>query len=737
MMKIPFISNINIKSIKKKTVESAVNTAKSTAISTKKASRDIKTAKRMSFKNKKGEKIVSELQEFLAPNGYKPLSLNHYELNDNGKMFYGRSFYVREFPKRGKFVELFKELFQFKNCNTVIYIDPISSSQAIKSLDDDLTTIEAEIMSASKEVDTNRQRKLQNKYSDAEYFQTTLEGRENKLLNVAFIFTLQEESLDALDRASSEFAYKAKDSGIELSSFYANQEVAFKMNKPFNNPRVLSATQNFLIGVKWHPLDLYSLSTIFAHTATDFYHENGLVIGRNLLTGLNPVAYDIVDPSHSNQNVFFTGTSGYGKSSTIKKLIRLYSLVKGQKFAILDAENVFGRGEYSDIVDALGGYRFELSSKSTNKLNPFEIRDEVLYRKETDTYQHTLSLIDKVPYIANTILSLISVEGQSHSNIMIRIVNEITLQLFLNIGLKEGDPESLYEISNSMVSGKLLSVKQRKTLPRLRDFVILAIKRKLENREPLYHVEYVNLIAGLSTYVEELNICEHGCGHVLEENVNICPKCNEKMSQIKGSFAIFDGQTSSEKDINFENFPILSIDVSNVPKAYLPKAQMIGLNYLLEGVIKSNSENPQKAERITLVNDEQHKTFRDKENRETLIEAVRIIRKKNAGLWSITQSINDYTLYDEAKAIITQSDTAFVFRHKGADRNSLMNLLDGVNQSDIQFTINAQKGQLLLVDVSGKARVQIDLLKTELDFANTNMELAKKKKEAENEKKTT
>ena len=124
-------------------------------------------------------------------------------------------------------------------------------------------------MTAEEKRDTNRRRKLGNKYSEAEFFQTMLEGRDNKLFEVAFLFTLMESSVEELDRRTSEFVYKAKDSGIEIISFYANQEMAFKLNKPFNIKTVSDFTSNLLIGVKWHPMDLYSLSTIFAHTSSE------------------------------------------------------------------------------------------------------------------------------------------------------------------------------------------------------------------------------------------------------------------------------------------------------------------------------------------------------------------------------------------------------------------------------------------------------------------------------------
>lgn len=700
-----------------------------TTMSVKEAKKDAQ--KKTSKNNSKKEKAQKtfNLKDFLAPDGADPTQTNHFTLIDNGIQYFTRSFYVSQLPKRGKFAEVFDQLFHFKNCNSTIYIDPVSIGDAIEKLDNDLTTIEAEILTSKD--DTNRRRKMQDKYSEAEFFQRTLEGRDNKLFRVTFILTLMETSLDELDRRTSEFVYKAKDSGIELVSFYANHEMAFRLNKPFNIVGVSSFVSNFLVGVKWHQMDLYSLSTIYSHTSAEFYHENGLVIGRNILTGGYPVAYDIYDKSHSNQNIFFAGSSGYGKSSTIKKLMRLFNTMLDQRFVVLDTENIKGRGEFSDIIDELGGYRFEFAPNSTNILNPFEINAEEVYSVESGTYERTLKLSEKIPYTTSIILSLIANHAETiHSNAMVRIVKDIVTSQFRRIGLYEGDASSLYTQETVVEDGKVITHTRKKALPTLTDFFVQAVLEKLANEEPTKRTEYLNLIDGLSNFVRDIRICENGCGKVytsteFDQTKGQC-ECGGKISMIQGSFAFFDGQTSTDVDLTLENYPAISVDVSSVPKDYRPKAMMIGLNYIMESIIKRNSENPQKALKIALINDEQHKTFNQPENRNMIVEAARIFRKRNAGIWSVTQSINDYTLYEECKSIVTQSDTAFIFRHKRADYDALKTLLDNVNESDINFIMNASKGDVFIRDVGGNARVKIDLLPMEMSFSNSNLELEKR-----------
>ncbi|MBI9013836.1 MAG: hypothetical protein JEZ08_16500 [Clostridiales bacterium] len=734
------VQKINLekaKEVAKKTSKKAVVKSARSAKETKKTIKDASDASKKKSKKDKSPKIVkhgpNDLRSLLAPDGANPLSANHIEIIDNGKSFFSRSFYISVLPKRGKFAETFEDLFKFRNCNATVYIDPINTAEAITKLDNNLTTIEAEQLDAMDKHDTNRVRKLRGKYQEAEFFQKTLEGRENKSFDVSFVFSLTENNLEELDRRTSEFVFKARDNGIELTSFYANQEMAYKLNKPFNIKQVSGFATNLLVGIKSHPMDLYSLSTIFAHTSTEFYHENGLVIGRNILTGGHPVAYDVYDKSHRNQNVFFAGASGSGKSATIKKLMRLLATICDHKFVVLDVENIKGRGEFSDIVDELGGYRFELKPDSDKIINPFEISDEEVYNVETNSYKKTLKLVEKLPYTSNIILSLNSGNKPvAQSNVLERIVNDIVLSLYKGTGLVEGDPESLYNTENVVSDGKMQVLRKKKTLPTLSDFVILAVQKKLKNEEPVYHNEYINLIAGLSNYVKEINICEFGCGKVYTskeviENKGVC-SCNKDISTMIGAFNFFDGQTTSDDELTFDNFPIISIDVSNVPAEYLSKAMLTGLNFIMETIIKRNSENAETAKRVSLVNDEQHKTFHLEANRAIITTSARILRKRNAGLWSITQSINDYTLYDDTKTIVTQSDSAFIFKHKNADRKSLKLLLDDVNESDLNFITSARIGEVFLSDAAGKARIKIDLLPIEMDFANTNLELEKKRK---------
>ncbi len=726
-----------VKTVAKKETKKAFRKTAKSANDTKRTIKDATEATQKK-RNSKSVPIIkhgpSDLKGLLAPDGANAMNTNHFELNDNGVTYYSRSFYISQMPKRGKFVETFEGLFKFRNCNTTTYIDPVNTAESIKKIDDNLTTIEAELLDAQDKSDTNRIRKLRGKYSEAEFFQRSLEGRENKAFNVAFIFTLSETDLEELDRRTSEFVFKARNSGIELVSFYANQEMAFKLNKPFNIKQVAGFTTNLLAGMKWHPMDLYSLSTIFAHTSTEFYHENGLVIGRNILTGGHPVAYDTHDKSHRNQNLFIAGASGSGKSATIKKLIRLFSTIWDMKFVILDVDNIKGSGEFNDIVRELGGYTFKLQPGSDNVLNPFEISDEEVYNEETGSYKNTLKLVEKLPYTTNIILSLASgSKGKDDVNIVERITNDIIMTLYREIGLKEGEPDSLYTSEVAVVGGKPIQVKTKKVLPTLSDFLTKAIHKKLKNEEALYHKEYISLIAGLSKYVRELHVCEFGCGTVhtreeVEEHKGICKNCDKEISSIVGAFSFFDGQTSSDEELNFDNYPVISIDVSGVPAEYLSKAMLIGLNFIMETIIKKNSENVETAKKVAFVNDEQHKTFHLPENRAIISTSARILRKRNAGLWSITQSINDYTLYDDTKTIVTQSDSAFIFKHKNADRESLKLLLDDVNNSDLDFICSAKIGEVFLSDAAGKARVKIDLLPIEMEFANTNLELEKSRR---------
>ena len=694
----------------------------------KKSSKNLK-------KGKKGEKGTPEKLPYTPEHDVVKLMLhdteipihdNHLEIIDAGKKYYKRSFYISKMPTSGYFARAFEPVISFKNINTSIYVEPLSSKKAIVSTDNDLNALSVELDEALKREEKNVARRLRTRIENVTFFQQMIESRQNKKYNVAFIFTLTEESLEELNRVSERFVFVASEASIELVSFLGKQPEANRLNKPFNGLD-LRKTFGKEISMTTHEIDLFSLASIFPHTTSEFYHTNGVVIGRNTLTKGHPIAFDPGDPSHNNENIVIAGKTGYGKSSLVKKMINLLVKFKNRKFVILDVENIKGRGEFCDLTDELDGLTLDLTSDT---FNVFHIKDTTEYNRILRKEVRVFELLEQIPYMLNNVISLISDENETISVLKRRIVKDSIIELFDEMQIYDKQPDSLYTVGNTLVNGAIVNEKVMKKLPTLSDMLIKIVKKKLHNKEQAYHIEYLELIAALSEVVKEVHICENGCGKVYsseEVNLNTRCSCGNEIVTHRGTFNYFDGQTSVKNVFDWDRYSIVNFDISNVPPIYLDKAMMIMLNFITEECAKANSLDPKKARKIVFVNDEQHKTFKKKANRENLIASIRVFRKRMMGVWSLTQALTDYLLYDEAQIILTQSDTKFILKHEGTNEKFLREALKDANEGDVEFILNAERGEVLLIDTKNKARFQVDILPKEFEVLNTNLELEKER----------
>lgn len=102
-------------------------------------------------------------------------------------------------------------------------------------------------------------------------------------------------------------------------------------------------------------------------------HATGILIGFNAMNSI-PI---IIDPWQlSNPNVLVLGTSGGGKSYTIK-LILMREFMEGVSINIIDPQ-----GEYNDLIRTFNGEIIRIAPDSDSVINPFDLTDQTLDEKK-------------------------------------------------------------------------------------------------------------------------------------------------------------------------------------------------------------------------------------------------------------------------------------------------------------------------------------------------------------------
>lgn len=655
-------------------------------------------------------------KELVAPNGVNPNNSDYMVLNDNGVNIYIRNFYIDKLPRRTTFANTFAKLFNFSNSTCSVYVKPLLDGKANKDLDKQIISLESELCLAEDNRDTNRIRKVGHKMREAEAWAAKIDSGENSLFMVGFIFTVYAQSLEELDIKSGDLKTLANEKSIEISATYGCHPEAFKLNTPTNN-------HNDKL-IKYHPMDKFSLSTIFNHTRSEFYHKNGIILARNYLTG-KPITFDIYDPSHDGFGLVITGTTGSGKSTTVKIMVSRNEPF-GYRYVSLDTQARGNRGEYSLVADRLNGVNYQIHAGSKNIINPFEIDVQLEYDEVTDTEYKVLKLANKITDVKYILLTIIKNDDNIKDTTFIKsIVSDNIKELYAKAGIIDGDIESLYETGSKYINGNLTTGKVKKRLPTISDFYILTLKKKYMNTNINYDLAYDTILATLKEYVREITICEE-CGYVPSstEISNItseyeCPVCGKKHTVVKivGTKPYYDGQSTIEID---ENTSFSNIDISQLHEKDQPVAQQISLNFIQENFIKKNSMNIKKAKKMVVIFDETHRMFPFEDARKFIVDVYRTARKYNVSPWTITQRLVDYTLYPECEAIITNSAAKFIMKQDTNDNEKIAKMAN-LTESQILRINSLGKGEICIKDGGKTVFCKVDMLDIEKMIVETDV----------------
>ncbi len=677
--------------------------------------------------------IFSEdhLKDRLAPDAANPNALDYFTVCDMGQNVYIRSFYIEEMPKRVTFATTFAPLFNTPHVTSSVFINPMVDGKASRMLDKKILGDETEILGAQKAGDRNKERKLQQVLARDEQWAMQIESGNNKLYEVGFLFSLKALNLEELNLKSADFVSKAKENSIELCSCYGNQAEAYLTNGPYN--RVYNGPLGMFKSspVKLHPFDKFALATIFNHTNTYFSHSTGIIAGRNMMTG-EPIIWDAYAQSHNGYSCAFAGMTGTGKSATIKMYIARFSHF-GYRFACIDTDKSGGRGEYSNVCDAVGGVNFCLKTNSPNRLNIFEIDEQIEYDPRLDSGRRALHLANKSADVCNILMTAITgtkalPEFNTYTYIE-KIIKDCVVALYEQKGIFDGQPDSLYETANIVQNGRVSAGKRKKALPVMSDAYLWIAKQAALNQNELHVETYQILLDSLADLIDNLYFDAQTFTRVDAAEYAIRDVSGRQIVHVQGTKGYFDGLSTVGIS---RNTPFINIDISDLPDSDKLLGQQVAMNFLMENFIKKNSENSKDAQKIVLIVDEAHREFPYDSSRRFLADQVRTARKNNASMWICTQNLKDYDVAEETRTILKQVASTFILKQNALDRKFLLENTV-LTESAVSKVLSlggdpnekedkAHKGEVCLIDMDKVVFMKVDyLVETEAAFVETDI----------------
>lgn len=676
-----------------------------------------------------------KLQDELAPDGINPNRLDHFYICDAGHDVYIRSFYIETVPKHVQFADTFSTLFNFPGVTTSVFIEPMVDGKASRLLDKKVISDETEVLSARNSLNSNRERKMLQILERDEAWASQIETGKNSLYEVGFLFSIHADSLDQLNLNSADFMSAGKERGVDICSCYGMQSEAYLSNFPSN--RIESGALGLLnsMPIKMHPFDRFGVAALFNHTNTYFSHPTGIPIGRNLLTG-EPILYDPYAKSHNGYSSVFVGAPGTGKSCSIKIFASRLECF-GYRFACIDTEKSGGRGEYSQLCETLGGINFQLKSNSTNRLNIFEVDEQLEIDQRLGKEVRTLRLVDKCSDVRNILMTAITgtkeVPDFTLATTMEKLLTDCIIDIYREKGIIDGDPDSLFT-SQTDFEGKRV----RKELPTMSDCYLWILKHQKTNKNELHAQAYQILVDSLADLVDDLMYDGNTLNPISREAYVAAIGEGMNVKRVRGAKGYFDGQSTMHVN---RNTPFINIDISDLPKEDKLIGQQVAMNFLVENFIKKNSENIRNAQKIVMIVDEAHRMFPYESSRKFLSDQVRTARKNNAAMWICTQALKDFDMVEDTRAILKLVCSIFMLKQSGLDRKFLLEntvltesmvskvLSLGGDPNDLED--KSHKGEVCLIDNDSKVIfLKVDYLQaTEARFAETDVAKLKQMEE--------
>lgn len=571
--------------------------------------------------------LVENVAEMVAPEAF----FHQHEYVRVGDE-YCRTMYMYSFPASAD-DNWIKPLLRFPEAIDVsLHILPLPVDYIVDRLRTKVNHDEASINKAQMDNMSPDFRK-ERRYNNNMQLIKALEEERTKPFQVAVIFTIRASSLQELDRITDVIERTAV-SGSQIRKATMRHREGFQATMPLlSNPLMGKAVCK--------NLHTHALQLMFPFISSDIAHETGVLMGINLATQGNIIVNRFAQPMISNPGMLVFGTSGSGKSYTVKMEMLQWAMF-GVPIVVIDPQN-----EYDRVCQGLGGQFISISLDSPQKINPLDFSHAV------DPEQNALA--QKIQFMLDMVGIMINSgrEGAGGLDDSTRAVLEEALRmLYHNYGFTTKDRAGQMKAAPA-------------SMPRMRDLYALLQRLAVDRKDQHYQNSVQPLLAGMAQYVGE------------------------------GSLSgLFDHYTTVDLNSNFIVFNTQLLNEQQTPLA---------MQLILEFLRTSLFTPKQKASGVKrlLYVDEAHKLMGSDETAKFLSFVAKTSRKFGVGFTCVTQEVENFLLNPDGTnnqygiGILQNCDTTMLLRqHKNA--LGAIQRVFGLTDNEILQLSNSENGQGLI-----------------------------------------
>jgi len=307
----------------------------------------IEQAKREKEARRLFEKGMAGILDLIAPAAFL-IRPSYLQLSD----YYVKTLFVYTYP-RYLYTNWLAPIINYDVVMDVsMFIYPLATREVMTRLTRKVGELES-TWAIEQEKGKVRSPELETAISDVEALRDVLAKGEAKLFQFGLYFTIYAKSPEELETISKQLE-------STLGGLFYTKPAILQMEQGFNSCLPLGNDELKI----WRNLDTGSLSTTFPFTSATLTRDEGILYGVNISNN-SLIIFDRFSLENANCAIF--ATSGSGKSYACK-LEALRYLMLGTDIIVVDPEN-----EYRVLCETVGGSVIDVSLKSDQRINPFDL----------------------------------------------------------------------------------------------------------------------------------------------------------------------------------------------------------------------------------------------------------------------------------------------------------------------------------------------------------------------------
>ena len=263
---------------------------------------------------------------------------------------YSRTFVITVYPEQ-TWLGWLEELVYIGDVTISVKVETTNNGTVINQLNRSVVQSRAEYSNYMRQGNIAHTPVLEKEIIDLEGLRSLIQTNKDKLFFATVFISLTCESLEKLNEKSKVLESEMNKNSAMLRTLIFRQVDGLKMMLPTGQTPIPGFARNMVSG---------GIATLMPVSNPNVSHNKGVYLGRNYYTNAPIYLNTFIEPPNlPNPHIFICGTSGAGKSVSLKLMAERNIVTYNCSAFFIDVE-----GEYAKLVQKLGGKTIKIRQRT-------------------------------------------------------------------------------------------------------------------------------------------------------------------------------------------------------------------------------------------------------------------------------------------------------------------------------------------------------------------------------------